>query len=92
MIEAFRQIQHAGSQVDPALLSGGIWVALLTTAFGLAVAIPAMAAFYLLEGEVDRVRAVMRDKSRQLMVHFDKVPSGVDPVADPGLARESYGT
>ncbi|RLU00623.1 MotA/TolQ/ExbB proton channel family protein [Ketobacter sp.] len=40
MIEAFRAMEAAGSQVDPAVLSGGIWVALLTTAVGLAVAIP----------------------------------------------------
>lgn len=40
MIEAFRAMEAAGSQVNPAILSGGIWVALLTTAVGLAVAIP----------------------------------------------------
>ena len=40
MIEAFQSMEAAGSQVDPAVLSGGIWQALLTTAVGLAVAIP----------------------------------------------------
>ena len=40
MIEAFRTLQSAGSTVDPSLLAGGIWVALLTTAAGLALAIP----------------------------------------------------
>jgi len=40
MIEAFQALQDAGSAVDPALLAGGIWVALLTTAVGLAVAMP----------------------------------------------------
>jgi biopolymer transport protein ExbB len=44
MVEAFRQLELAGSQVDPAVLSGGIWQALLTTAVGLAVAIPAVLA------------------------------------------------
>ncbi|MEO9874754.1 MAG: MotA/TolQ/ExbB proton channel family protein, partial [Anderseniella sp.] len=34
MIEAFRQLQAAGSQVDPSMLAGGIWIALLTTAVG----------------------------------------------------------
>ncbi|NIY99719.1 MotA/TolQ/ExbB proton channel family protein, partial [Salipiger sp. HF18] len=33
-------LQDAGSQVDPSILAGGIWVALLTTAVGLAVAMP----------------------------------------------------
>ena len=46
MIEAFRALEQAGSQVDPSLLSGGIWEALLTTAAGLSVAIPALAAFH----------------------------------------------
>ncbi len=40
MIEAFQSLQAAGSTVDPSLLAGGIWVALLTTAAGLAVAMP----------------------------------------------------
>ena len=40
MIVAFQALQDAGSSVDPSLLAGGIWVALLTTAVGLAVAMP----------------------------------------------------
>jgi len=40
MIEAFRALQAAGPVIDPAALAGGIWVALLTTAVGLAVAMP----------------------------------------------------
>jgi biopolymer transport protein ExbB len=40
MIDAFRALQAAGAAVDPSVLAGGIWVALLTTAAGLAVAMP----------------------------------------------------
>tara|TARA_Y100000746_G_scaffold230849_1_gene243288 strand:- start:408 stop:1037 length:630 start_codon:yes stop_codon:yes gene_type:complete len=40
MIEAFQQMEMAGKNVDPSILSGGIWEALLTTAVGLSVAIP----------------------------------------------------
>ena len=40
MISAFQTLQQAGNQVDPSILAGGIWVALLTTAVGLAVAMP----------------------------------------------------
>ncbi len=40
MIEAFQQMEMAGKNVDPSVLSGGIWEALLTTAAGLSVAIP----------------------------------------------------
>lgn len=41
MIAAFQTLQEAGSSADPAILAGGIWVALMTTAAGLVVAIPA---------------------------------------------------
>lgn len=72
MIGAFIQLETAGSRVDPALLSGGIWEALLTTAFGLAVAIPTMAAYFYLEGEVDKVRARMKDVSVRVLVNYRK--------------------
>lgn len=54
MIEAFRDLEQAGSQVDPAVLSGGIWQALLTTAVGLAVAMPVIVALNWLERAIDR--------------------------------------
>lgn len=55
MIEAFRQLEQAGNQVNPAILSGGIWEALLTTAVGLAVAIPTVAALNWLERRIERL-------------------------------------
>lgn len=61
MIRAFQRLEEAGSRVDPALLSGGIWEALLTTAVGLAIAIPATAALNWLDSEVERVRRDMSD-------------------------------
>ena len=42
MIKVFRELELAGSKVDPSILSGGIWEALLTTALGLTIAIPAV--------------------------------------------------
>lgn len=53
MIEAFQAMEAAGSQVDPGVLSGGIWKALLTTAVGLAVAIPASMVHSALERRVE---------------------------------------
>ncbi len=55
MIEAFREMEQAGHQVNPAVLSGGIWEALLTTAMGLGVAIPVVAVLGWLERRVDRL-------------------------------------
>ncbi|MEM7196599.1 MAG: MotA/TolQ/ExbB proton channel family protein [Pseudomonadota bacterium] len=54
MIQAFQQLQISGKQVDPAVLSGGIWQALLTTALGLMVAIPVVAASTWLERKIER--------------------------------------
>lgn len=61
MIEAFQQMQLAGSQVDPSVLSGGIWKALLTTAVGLTVAIPVMLVFNWMERKVERVATLIND-------------------------------
>ncbi|MBK5941772.1 MotA/TolQ/ExbB proton channel family protein [Halochromatium roseum] len=61
MIEAFRQLELAGSQVDPAILSGGIWQALLTTAAGLSVAIPVVLVHSWLERRVERCGHQMED-------------------------------
>jgi biopolymer transport protein ExbB len=54
MIDAFQALQAAGAQPDPGLLSGGIWQALLTTAAGLVIAIPVMAAHVGFERVVER--------------------------------------
>lgn len=53
MIEAFQAMEAAGSNVNPAVLSGGIWQALLTTAVGLAVAIPVSMAYSWLDRRVE---------------------------------------
>lgn len=58
MIEAFQALQSAGSNVDPSVLAGGIWVALLTTAAGLAVAMPVSMALAWLEAQLDKDRAM----------------------------------
>lgn len=57
MIEAFQALEAAGTQVNPSVLSGGIWVALLTTAVGLAVAMPVALAHSALERRLEVVAA-----------------------------------
>ncbi|MGJ8530882.1 MAG: MotA/TolQ/ExbB proton channel family protein [Alphaproteobacteria bacterium] len=59
MIEAFQKLQGAGSSVDPSLLAGGIWVALLTTAVGLAVAMPTSLCLTYFESRVANERMEM---------------------------------
>lgn len=91
MIAAFMNLEVAGTQVDPSILSGGIWEALLTTAFGLTVAIPAMAAFYYLEGEVDQVRSSMKNASILVLRHFGKTPSYMTDSNSSKIKDEHYG-
>ncbi|HUP91678.1 MAG TPA: MotA/TolQ/ExbB proton channel family protein [Solimonas sp.] len=59
MITAFRNLQAAGDRVNPAILSGGIWQALLCTAAGLVIAVIAIAALSWLERTVERLHIEM---------------------------------
>lgn len=72
MIEAFQSLQSAGAQVDPSILAGGIWVALLTTAVGLVVAMPTAVVLSWFEGRMDAER-VISDKAILTVLQ----PSGV---------------
>ena len=58
MISAFQALQDAGSQVDPSILAGGIWVALLTTAVGLVIAMPTTIVLSWFEARLDRDRVL----------------------------------
>ncbi|AAZ26683.1 MotA/TolQ/ExbB proton channel family protein [Colwellia psychrerythraea] len=49
MINAFDQMKNSGMQIDPSILSAGISQALLTTAAGLIVALPALSLWHLYE-------------------------------------------
>ncbi|MDP3028436.1 MAG: MotA/TolQ/ExbB proton channel family protein [Deltaproteobacteria bacterium] len=53
MIRAFQVIEHIGGKVNAMALAGGIWEAMLTTAFGLFVAIPTAFCHFMLEKRVD---------------------------------------
>jgi len=55
MISAFNAIASADAMGRPELLAGGISEALLTTAAGLTVAIPALIAYLFFAGRVDRL-------------------------------------
>ncbi|SFF63711.1 outer membrane transport energization protein ExbB [Fontimonas thermophila] len=66
MIEAFRALEASGGEVRPELLAGGIWQALLTTAAGLAIAMPVLAVQNALERVVERHRLAMEAALTQL--------------------------
>lgn len=57
MIVAFQSVAASGGQADPALLAGGIGTALVTTFWGLVVAVPALLAYALLRNRIDAALA-----------------------------------
>ena len=67
MIKAFMVIQEMGGKVNAAVLAGGIWEAMLTTALGLAVALPTMVAHSYLVARVDRYEARLQNGSVTFM-------------------------
>ena len=73
MIDAFQAMEAAGTQVDPSVLSRGIWQALITTALGLSVAIPSLIAFNWMDRKVQRVATQFGDIITQIFTyhHFD---------------------
>ncbi len=75
MVKAFGQLAASSAQANPASLANGIWEALITTVGGLIVAVPAVAAFYIIDGYVEKVRGAMRDSATQVLL-LEKQISG----------------
>jgi biopolymer transport protein ExbB len=62
MIKVFQRVEEYGLG-DPSVFASGIWVALITTAVGLTVAIPAFIFYKYLLSRVDRLIIEMEDRS-----------------------------
>lgn len=90
MIEAFRRLEEAGQQVDPAILSGGIWEALLTTALGLAVAIPAVILLNWLERIIERLTHRMEDAVTQVFTSDLQRPLATTPLASGVVLKADH--
>ncbi|MFC1668388.1 MotA/TolQ/ExbB proton channel family protein [Chlamydiota bacterium] len=67
MIKAFMKIQEKAGIVNPGDLAQGIWEALITTAGGLAIAIPAYVAYNYLVSRVDGFLLDMEKSSNELI-------------------------
>ena len=64
MIDSFNELELGGSLVDPSILAGGIWTALLTTAMGLIVAIPALVSHYFFDRKI-----LQKHKNTEEFIH-----------------------
>lgn len=67
MVRAFWEMANAGNNIDIALLSGGIYEAMITTVGGLIVGIAAMFAYNYLVGKVDNIVNEMEAKTLAFM-------------------------
>ena len=67
MIRAFMEIQSRGGNVDAAVLAGGIWEALITTAVGLAVGIVSIMFYNHIQGKVEKMVSEMQAASTELL-------------------------
>ncbi|RCS41395.1 MotA/TolQ/ExbB proton channel family protein [Bremerella cremea] len=73
MIRAFSVIAISGSTPEASKLAEGISTALFTTLVGLALAIPAIAAYNILRNRVDRLALEVGITSEGLMSRFENV-------------------
>jgi len=94
MIGAFRMIEQLSGAVNPSDLAGGIWEALLTTAFGLIVGIIAFGFYNYFVNRVGRFVFEMESGSEEFL---DLVVSGkldeneaVTGVSRGGARQEDY--
>jgi biopolymer transport protein ExbB/TolQ len=92
IINAFRGIAATGSG-GMAAVSGGIAEALVATALGIFVAIPAVVAFNHFTGKLENFHVEMNRASSQLVNHLFKVPEVMvreNKAAVAKMAEEAY--
>lgn len=72
MVQAFNKVAQYKGQVDPSLLAGGIWEALLTTAAGLSVAIPTIIMLHYFERKKERIAFQFSKYGNKFIYSMDK--------------------
>jgi biopolymer transport protein ExbB len=82
MIQVFQRFVEAyeAGQATPDVFAEGIWTALITTAYGLMVAIPMLVLYKFLQGRNDR-----------LIVEMEEDALGIVGLLDESLARQRAG-
>jgi len=90
MIGAFQMIQQLSGVVNPSDLAAGIWEALLTTAFGLIVGIPAYAFYNYFVSRVQRAVFEMESASEEFLdlVRSGKLEDSAEPSKTPAGSME----
>src|SRR5277367_5641156 len=81
-MEVFRAVHQEGLNAHISVLSNGIWKALICTAAGLAVSIPAYAAYNYLVGRVNTIVLDMEQVSSEIL-NIVSTPAAEPPAARP---------
>ena len=84
MIKAFQQIQNLQGSVNPSVLAGGIWEALVSTAAGLVVGI---IAFFFYNYLLNRIRRLVNDMEQSATEFIDMLQT---PTPSTSQSRSSY--
>lgn len=79
IMKAFHETA-GGSHVEPTLLAGGIWEALITTFVGLAIAIPSWLAYYYFESKVNKFAFQLEFYSSRFLRYLDPETQAVSKV------------
>ncbi|GJL78909.1 MAG: biopolymer transporter ExbB [Nitrospinaceae bacterium] len=82
MVQAFSKVAEHKGIVDPSLLAGGIWEALLTTAAGLSVAIPTMVMLHFFNRRTENISFTLEKCGRILIHHFSREGSSKPSPSD----------
>jgi biopolymer transport protein ExbB len=83
MIEAFRQIESLGGNVNASVLAGGIWEAMLTTAAGLTVAVPTLFAHNYIASRIRTIVIELEEASQSVLDALRRGDADPGELADP---------
>ena len=88
MIESFEVVAIAGSLGDASLLAGGISKALVTTATGLIIAVPALGLYHFFRIRTNALTMVLEGEVHELLTTWfmDRPPEGVPSEREPADA------
>jgi len=89
MIMAFQSIAASGGSADPAVLAGGIGTALVTTFWGLLIAIPALAAYAGIRNKVDALATEATRRVEELLGDFAPPSASADGAGSAADGRAS---
>lgn len=72
MIKVFARVASAGDAADIAILAGGIWEALITTAAGMMIAIPVILFYHYFVRTLEKISHAMEQKASVLIFMLKK--------------------